>query len=442
MPNKVIEKIKEFDKFGSVLGLERMEKLMELLGNPQDSLKYIHVAGTNGKGSVCRYIYNALISNGYNVGLFTSPFLEIFNERIEMNGSYISDEELEICTEEVLAKSEEMVKNGANSPTEFEIVTAIAFVYFKRKQVDFVVLEVGLGGKGDSTNIIKKPEISIITSISYDHMDRLGNTLAEIAAEKAGIIKPGVPVVINVEDREAQVPIARKAYENDCVLHDVTKIPYSISNKSIGRYSVDLNIYGTDYSGISISMEGKHQVKNLITAVTALELLRRDKKIKVERDKLYEGILKTVHKGRFEHIGEKIVLDGAHNVAGARALAETVDELYPGKRIMALVGILEDKEYRGILAEFSNIADFIILTEVDNPRKCDAKKLCIALRDIMKKNRKLSDEEIESKTFFEADRKKALNLALSKIEEFDILLIAGSLYLIGELRPLILKKNS
>ena len=170
MPSNAIDKIKDFDKFGSVLGLERMEKLMQLLGNPQDSLKYIHVAGTNGKGSVCRYIYNALLANGYDVGLFTSPFLEVFNERIEFNGELIDDDDLKTCTDIVLQKTDEMVASGYDSPTEFEVVTAIAFVYFAMKKAQFVVLEVGLGGSGDSTNIIDKAEISIITSISFSNI--------------------------------------------------------------------------------------------------------------------------------------------------------------------------------------------------------------------------------------------------------------------------------
>ena len=231
MQSSPVEKIKEFDKFGSVLGLERMEKLMELLGNPQDGLKYIHVAGTNGKGSVCRYIYNALLSNGYDVGLFTSPFLEVFNERVEINGALISDVDLGICADKVIEKADEMVKSGYASPTEFEIVTAIAFVYFAMKKAEFVILEVGLGGRGDSTNIIKKPEISIITSISYDHMDRLGSTLGLIAGEKAGIIKEGVPVVMNVDEREAQIPIAKAAYEKNAVLYDVKKYRILSSKK-------------------------------------------------------------------------------------------------------------------------------------------------------------------------------------------------------------------
>ncbi|PWM65381.1 MAG: bifunctional folylpolyglutamate synthase/dihydrofolate synthase, partial [Eubacteriales Family XIII. Incertae Sedis bacterium] len=203
-----IEKIGEFHRFGSILGLERMNELMKRLGNPEKELKCIHVAGTNGKGSVCRFIYSALLANGYSVGIYTSPYLTVFNERIELDGEYISDSDLAAYTDEVLEKVSQMTEEGFASPTEFEVITAIAFLYFARKGCDYAVMEVGLGGRGDSTNIIEKPLACVITSISYDHTDRLGNTLAEIAREKAGIIKPGAPVIMNVDTDEAKREIA------------------------------------------------------------------------------------------------------------------------------------------------------------------------------------------------------------------------------------------
>ncbi|MBR3260117.1 MAG: bifunctional folylpolyglutamate synthase/dihydrofolate synthase, partial [Firmicutes bacterium] len=185
-----IAKIHEFEKFGSILGLERMTSLMHELGDPQDDLKCIHVAGTNGKGSVCKYVYEILEAQGYRTGLYTSPFLEVFNERIELDHEFISDEDLQTYTDRVLEKVKVLTDRGEDSPTEFEVITAVAFLYFKEKKADYVVLEVGLGGIGDSTNLIKEPLVSVITSISFDHTDRLGNTLAEIAGNKAGIIKP------------------------------------------------------------------------------------------------------------------------------------------------------------------------------------------------------------------------------------------------------------
>ena len=208
MEKTPLERIGDYSRFGSRLGLARMEKLMKLLGNPEKSLRVIHVAGTNGKGSVCRYIYEVLIENGYSTGLYISPYLQSFNERMESNKEYVTDEELKRLTDQVLEKAEFLVESGEEPPTEFEIVTAMAFLWFKEKNNDFIVLEVGLGGSGDSTNVIEKPLITVITSISYDHMDRLGSRLEDIASEKAGIIKSNVPVVIIVTDEGSRKVLA------------------------------------------------------------------------------------------------------------------------------------------------------------------------------------------------------------------------------------------
>src|SRR5665648_138183 len=364
-----IEKIEKFEKFGSVLGLERIQKLMELLGNPEKKLKMIHIAGTNGKGSVSRYVYEGLRSNGYKMGLFTSPFLQIFNERIEFDGEYIKDNELEKLTDTVLEKCSVMVELGLDSPTEFEVVTAIAFLYFEQKQADIVILEVGLGGGGDSTNIIENPLISIITSISHDHMDRLGSSLEEIAFEKAGIIKKGVPVLINVLNQGAAKVIAKKAYEMNAVLFDVTKIKTNIKNKDLNGSNFDMNVYGTDYYEIEITMVGGHQVENAKVALIAIELLRKMKKIKVERSKLYNGIKNARQSGR--------------------------------------------------------VAKEFISTEPDNIRKMTAEKLC----DIIKNN--------NGSCRVVKNVKDACEQALSLTNEFDVIVFAGSLYLVGEIRGVI-----
>ena len=227
-----VDKIHEFRRFGSVLGLERMNDVLSKLGDPQGDLKVIHVAGTNGKGSVCKFLEGGLSSCGYNVGLYTSPYIESFNERIRLGGHDISDSDLEVYTDRVLAKVDELVSEGKDSPTEFEVITAVALLYFKEKNADIVILEVGLGGSGDSTNVVKEPLASVICSISYDHMDRLGNTLEEIAADKAGIIKPGCPVISNVPEHGSAAVIARRAYENDSRLYDVSGIKFHIYDET------------------------------------------------------------------------------------------------------------------------------------------------------------------------------------------------------------------
>ncbi len=419
-----IERIHEFDRFGMILGLERMNILLEKLGHPEKDLKVIHVAGTNGKGSVCRYMYEALRENGYKVGLYTSPFIECFNERIQYDGGMISDEELSIYTKMAVEKTEEMVREGYDSPTEFEVVTAVAFLYYAAKETDFVILEVGLGGTGDSTNVIEKPLISIITSISYDHTDRLGNTLEEIAGEKAGIIKPGVPVVSNVTQPEAARVIAKKAYESGAKFYDATKIKYGIREESAFGYKFDMEIYGTDYSDVKIIMSGRHQVENAKTAMTALEILRKQSIIKVNRDSVYRGFAKAAQPGRFEVLeGEPyIVLDGAHNEAGAEALKKAVRDCFPHSDIVMVTGMLKDKDIDTIIDNFCEITDTFVAVEPDNPRKLPAEELA----------EKLKEKGAKVKTAYDA--KTALEMARGHEMNPDVILCAGSLYLISAIR--------
>ena len=429
MKQTPIDRISEYLRFGSRLGLERMEKLLTMLDNPEEKLPVIHVAGTNGKGSVCRYIYEVLLANGYRTGLYISPFLQVFNERMEVDGNQITDSELDKYTNLVLSKVEMMIKNGEESPTEFEIVTAIAFCYFKDKDCDFVILEVGLGGSGDSTNVISKPVLSIITSISYDHMDRLGNTLEEIAGEKAGIIKSGVPVIVNVEDESAAKVIARKAYERGAPLYDVTRFDYRNISRDLNGQSFDTEIYGTDYRQVFIKMLGLHQIHNAMTALTALEILRREKRISVSKDAFYQGMAKAMQPGRFEVFGAKpfIILDGAHNQGGAESLLETVGEFFLDSRVLMVVGILADKDVDAMIESFSQISDEFIVTEPLSPRALSAKDLESRLLEQNKSVVAIPDME------------EAYNYAVKKAknESWDVLIFGGSLYLVGKIREMI-----
>ena len=429
MKQTPIDRISEYLRFGSKLGLERMEKLLTMLDNPEENLPVIHVAGTNGKGSVCRYIYEVLLANGYRTGLYISPFLQVFNERMEVDGNQITDRELDKYTNLVLSKVEMMIKNGEESPTEFEIVTAIAFCYFKDKDCDFVILEVGLGGSGDSTNVISKPVLSIITSISYDHMDRLGNTLEEIAGEKAGIIKSGVPVIVNVEDESAAKVIARKAYERGAPLYDVTRFDYRNISRDLNGQSFDTEIYGTAYRQVFIKMLGLHQIHNAMTALTALEILRREKRISVSKDAFYQGMAKAMQPGRFEVFGAKpfIILDGAHNQGGAESLLETVGEFFLDSRVLMVVGILADKDVDAMIESFSQISDEFIVTEPLSPRALSAKDLESRLLEQNKSVVAIPDME------------EAYNYAVKKAknESWDVLIFGGSLYLVGKIREMI-----
>ena len=426
-----IDKIHEFDKFGSRLGMERMNVLLEKLGDPHKELQVIHVAGTNGKGSVCKYLEEGLAACGYNVGLYTSPFIEKFNERIRLGGRDISDEELDIYTERVLSAVREMVEEGCDSPTEFEVVTTIALLYYKEKKADITILEVGLGGRGDSTNVVPKPLICAITSISYDHMDRLGNTLGEIAADKAGIIKPGVPVISNVDAPEAARVIAKAAYEQGSRLYDVSKIKFEISEQTPFSQKVSMELYGTDYSDVTTTMTGRHQGENLKTALAVIEVLRKERKIKVERSRLYEGLKKAVQPGRFEVLSRDesnppvIIIDGAHNEAGAGALQETVNKYFAGKRILLITGMLADKQVEEILKHFVKITEDIIITEPDNPRKLSVDKLDGKLKEMGISPIKASDAA------------EAVSKARSIWNDYEAVVFAGSLYLIGDVRRVI-----
>ena len=422
----IIDRIHEFNRFGMVLGLDRMEELLCRLGNPQDDLKVIHVAGTNGKGSVSKYLEEGLSACGYKMGLYTSPYIETFNERIRYDGADISDEDLEYYGQKVVSAAEAMVADGLDSPTEFEVVTAIAFLYFADRQADITILEVGLGGIGDSTNVVKSPLASVITSISYDHMAQLGSSLAEIAVNKAGIIKTGCPVIANVPQRDAAKIIARKAYAMGSRLYDISGIRAAVSDETPFSQKVSMELYEKSYSDVEISMVGRHQAENLKTALATLEVLRKSGAVKLDREALYEGLKRARQPGRFEVISEDplVIIDGAHNEAGAQALQETMAQHFAGKKILLVAGILADKEIDSIVKFLTKITDHIIVTEPDNPRKLAAEKLAGHVADFGVAAEAVPDVEA------------AVHRAKELADGYDVILFAGSLYLIGDVRRL------
>lgn len=421
-----ISKISEFQKFGWVLGLERMEVLLEKLGNPHEKLKVLHVAGTNGKGSVCRYLYESLQAGGYRCGLFTSPFLEVFNERIEFDGAYISDADLQRCSDMVLAKTEEMISEGFESPTEFEVITAVAFLYFKEKNADFVVLEVGLGGRGDSTNVVKQPLCSIITSISLDHTDRLGETIEEIAGEKAGIVKEECPVITGVSNEEAMWVLRHKAIEKHTPIFNALENPCEILEETAEGTHFQARVLGEDYD-LTISMAGAHQVQNAVTALTALTLINKRGDIVLSKEQIAAGFKKAKQIGRFEVMQKApfVILDGAHNPDGARALRDTVLRHFAGKKILMVTGILADKEVDTVLDFFLEITGDFVATEPDNPRKLSAETLSEKIQKRGGHVRCCSRAE------------EAVRCAKGLYEAYDVILFTGSLYLIGKIRGFI-----
>lgn len=419
-----IDRIHEYLRFGTVLGLDRMKDLMDRLGNPQDDLDVIHVAGTNGKGSVCRYIYEVLRAGGYRAGIYSSPYLEVFNERIEFDGEYITDKELEDITDKVCAAADNMVSEGKESPTEFEIVTAIAFLFFKKKGADYVVLEVGLGGRGDSTNIVKEPLCSVITSISLDHTDRLGETVPEIAYEKAGIIKKNCPVVVGSKDAEAKAVLRKTATDMGAAFFDATRAVPKIVKSDMKGLAFSAEVLDKEYKGINISMAGDYQADNAVTALYAIELLRRQDKVDITSKEIRQGMKNAKNIGRMEVLSEEpwVIIDGAHNPDGAKSLKNNILKNFGEEKILMVLGILADKEVDEVLDTFKSITSDYIATEPANPRALAASELSSKI--VAAGGNSVTAEKPSD----------AVKIAMDKRDEYDVILFAGSLYLIGSIR--------
>ena len=419
-----IERIHEFARFGSRLGLERMRHLLRLLGDPQKKLRVIHVAGTNGKGSVCRFLYSALRQGGYKAGIFTSPFVVSFYERIEYDGSFITEDELEEITPLVLDAAGEMIAEGEDSPTEFEILTAIAFVFFAGKNPDFVIMEVGLGGLGDSTNAIDEAVISVITSISFDHMEQLGGTIAEIAAQKAGIIKRGCPVVCGAGG-EAEAVARERAAELDCPFVSASEVKVENIRVSLSGTEFDAAFHTESFPGMSLSMIGAHQVENAAIAIAVLQTLRETQVVSLDLPQIREGLRKSALPGRVEVICRDpvIIADGAHNPGGAEALAASMEELFRDKRILVIAGMLKDKDIRGIISPLCRFAAAFVATEPDSERKLAAEELAEKIKSI----------ESAMVAAVKPDPSDAMDYAISAVKsgEYDMIVAAGSLYLVG-----------
>ncbi|HZK33061.1 MAG TPA: folylpolyglutamate synthase/dihydrofolate synthase family protein, partial [Tissierellaceae bacterium] len=316
---EALEYINDKDKFGSRLGLDSIGKLLNLLDNPQRGLNYIHIGGTNGKGSTASYLANSLKVEGYKVGLFTSPYIERFNERIQINGEDIPDDVLGRITGVIREKANVMVEEGFEHPTTFEIITAISFMYFQEEKTDYVILEVGLGGRFDSTNIIEKPLASVITTIDYDHTDVLGKTLKEIAYQKAGIIKENGIVISYPQEDEALKVLKEISKEKNAEFYlcDIKNIKIKSSNSKGAIF--DFKYKNITMENVEIAMLGEYQVYNAALALTTLMVLKEKELISIEEEAIRKGLKSTKWPGRLEVLGENpiFLIDGAHNVQGA-----------------------------------------------------------------------------------------------------------------------------
>lgn len=422
---EALDKIHSLNKFGSRPGLSRVKKLLSDMGNPQDEVKYIHVAGTNGKGSVCAVISSVLKSAGYKTGLFISPFITDFCERIQINSIPIPHDKLRELTEYVFSFVEKLNKEDIII-TEFEFVTAVCFEYFKREKVDLAVLETGLGGLLDCTNVIKTNLCSVITSISLDHTDILGETIEEIAEQKCGIIKDTCPVISSEQLEAAARVIKNSAIRHHCPLLFSTDIKANTLAESIDGTILEFN--GLN---LELSLIGEHQVKNARTALAALAVLTKDTGIKISSDAMQDGFKNALNPARFEVLSKEplIILDGAHNADGMLAFAKAVKKYTRGKKRLLLMGMLSDKDSLTSSRYIEGLFDSAFTVPVSNPRTRSAEDMAEILKNHI--------ENVNvCKTPFEGFDK-----ALDKAKkENAALIICGSLYLAGELRPYILKK--
>lgn len=415
-------------RLGIKPGLQRMEWLMEKLGHPERRVRAIHVAGTNGKGSTVSYLRHILQAAGYSVGTFTSPYVEQFNERISVNGKPIRDKEIVELAQVIEPLAEELEKTELGAPTEFEVITAMMFYYFGKKNIqDVVMIEAGLGGRFDSTNVIY-PILSIITNIGYDHMNILGETLEKIAFEKAGIIKSGVPVITAVNQPEAWAVISEKAKSLKAKTYRLEEdffIAHHQSTEEGERFSVE-TIF-SHYPDLKTTMFGKHQVQNAAIAVMAADYLRMCYSFLIEKEHIYEGVEKAKWVGRFERVSDKplIIIDGAHNEEGIRSLVDTVRSHYPNKDVHVLFAALADKPLDKMIPPLAGIAKTITFASFDFPRAASAEQLA-ALCD--HPNKAATDDW---KGWMKEKKKQKRSDAL--------FLITGSLYFISEVRKFLKK---
>lgn len=375
----------------SRLGLERIRELLERLGRPQDKLKFVHVAGTNGKGSVCAYLAFILKAAGYRTGLFTSPYIERFEERICVDGEMIGADDLRDATLAVREHAEAMALETGDHPTEFELMTAVALMHFARCGCDIAVLEVGLGGRLDSTNVIDAPEACVIARIGLDHTALLGNTLAEIAGEKAGIIKDGCPVVSWPQEPEAMAVIERAAAAHGCQLHvpafsqlQEGSIRWPCEDAALAAPSRAFS-YGP-FADLRTRLIGSYQPQNAAVALETVEALRAGG-WRISDEAVREGIALAAWPGRFEVVeggtapdGFAIVVDGGHNPQGARALADSLAEAFPRRKPVFVIGVLEDKAYPEMLEAVLPLGSAFVCVTPESPRALPAHKLARAIR--------------------------------------------------------------
>lgn len=435
--SEAVDWINSLIPFGIRPGLERIELLMEKLGHPHRRLKFIHVAGTNGKGSTCAFLTSVLIQSGYSVGTFTSPYITKFTNRFQYNGTDIPEETLLELSNKLRPLVQEIAASELGSPTMFEVATALAILYYAGVcHPDVVVWETGLGGRLDVTNIVT-PIVSVITNVGHDHTDVLGDTLELIAGEKAGIIKPGVPVVSCVSQPEAVAVIKAKAESTRSTLY-LAGEDFSYERSGIEDGVQTFNFKGPFRSlEIGIAMKGEHQLSNSAAAMMTLEVLRQYMAFMLEDEDVLKGFRSTFWAGRLEEVGTspRIVLDGAHNPEGAETLARSLPQFYSYSKLNLLMGMLANKHHESYFKHILPIVDTLILTEPDFRKKMDADDLQAIAERLRKKYAKENLQIIVERNWG-----KALQLLQSITAEDDLAVVSGTLYLISDVRSTLLQQ--
>ncbi|MFH1125732.1 MAG: folylpolyglutamate synthase/dihydrofolate synthase family protein [Candidatus Altiarchaeota archaeon] len=418
--------LKGLKKFGIRLRLEHIERLLSLLGNPHKGLKCLHIAGTNGKGSVCAYLNSILIEAGFKVGLYTSPHFYKLNERIKFNNVMISDRELARLTG-IVKPAVQKVSKELGDLTFFEVTTAIAFLYFVEKKTDFVVLEVGLGGRLDATNVVE-PLVSVITSISREHVDFLGSDIEDIAREKASIIKESGLVVTAASGKALKV-IEEKCQERKAVLCVVgEEVLFRRKQQSLVRQDFRLDFFGKNHN-LSILLLGRHQMPNAALTFSVIQMLNSFHSLGVSEEAIRRGFLKARIPCRLELVQRNptVFLDGAHNPDGIKKLAHALTE-FKHDRTILVFGCSYNKEYEKMLSAFIPMPDSVIITETKLATPLAGSKLVSEFKKYVK------DVALET------DVKNAVKKAISKACVNDIVVVAGSLYVAGEARRFWRKK--
>lgn len=418
-----LEYMENIQTKGIVPGLDSIRALCKQLGNPQDTLSFLHIAGTNGKGSTLAYLSTILAKAGYVVGRYSSPAILEYRERFQVNGKMISQKDFGNLMEKVRAACEDMVAQGLSQPTAFEVETALAFLYFAEKKCQLVVLETGMGGTLDATNLIETTLISVITSISMDHMGFLGKTIEQIAAHKAGIIKPGKPVVTTRQQPEVFAVISKAAESKQATLTVSDDSQIQNAKTGLAKQTFD---YG-EFKKLEITLSGTYQLQNCALALDVILELRKQG-YRISEKAIRQGLKETTWPGRFTVLSKQplLIADGAHNEDAAKKLRESIDFYFTNKRIVYIMGMLKDKECEKVIAHTCDRADQIItLTPPENKRALPAYELAGLIQEINPNVTAASSVE------------EALEMALLLTTKEDVIIAFGSLSYLGRLMRIV-----